>query len=70
MTPNAIVVCGIVVYGAVRVERAAKMLDCSDRTIRRLIKRGILRAVRPGLRTWAVLKDDIELVLAQQAAPW
>ncbi len=70
MTPNAIFICGTLVPGAVRVEHAAKMLDCSERTIRRMIKRRTLRAVRPGLRTWAVLRADIEFIRSQQGVPW
>ena len=44
----------------VRVEVAAKKLDCTERTIRRWISGQRLRAERVGLRAWGVYKADVE----------
>jgi excisionase family DNA binding protein len=46
----------------IRVHNAAKKMGCSARTVRRLIREGTLPAERVGMRCWALLRADVELV--------
>jgi excisionase family DNA binding protein len=46
--------------GCTCVRRAAEELDCSPRTVCRLIRKGQIRAQRIGRRYWAVDCTDIE----------
>lgn len=51
----------------IRVHNAAKRMGCSPRTVRRLIQEGTLPAERVGMRCWAVLRTDVELVASRRA---
>jgi excisionase family DNA binding protein len=54
----------------IRVNHAAKRLGCTDRTVRRLIQHGKLPAERQGLRTWFILRSDVERLSRQREAAW
>jgi excisionase family DNA binding protein len=41
---------------------AARLLDIDERTVRRLVERGVLREVRLGPRAWIVRAELVELV--------
>lgn len=45
-----------------RVHRAARIMGCSCRTVRRWIRQGKLRAYRLGRRPWGVHSRDVEAV--------
>jgi excisionase family DNA binding protein len=49
--------------GYIRVRSAANELGCSERTVLRRIHDGDFRKQRIGLRYWAVLREDVELIL-------
>lgn len=49
------------------VRRAAAVLDCTERTVIRFIHNGTLRAIRIGLRYWAVFRADLELLALRRA---
>jgi excisionase family DNA binding protein len=53
--------------GCTCVRRAAKQLDCDVRTVRRFIHDGKLRAMRIGLRYWAVVRVDVALLASRRA---
>lgn len=53
--------------GCTCVRRAAQRLRCDQRTVRRFIYQGKLRARRIGLRYWAVLCLDVELLSVRRA---
>lgn len=53
-----------------RVNSAAKRLDCSERSVRRFIQNGSLPARRYGLRAWAIDASDVGRLLAQRRATW
>jgi excisionase family DNA binding protein len=42
------------------VHTAAEYLGCSERTVRRFIQIGKLRAERSGRRAWRVLRSDVD----------
>ncbi len=50
----------------VRVDWAAKMLMCTDRTVRRKIRAGRLRAERVGLRVWGIYRTDVETICSRR----
>ena len=47
------------------VHIAADYLGCSDRTVRRFIQQGKLRAERYGRRAWLVFRSDVESLWAR-----
>lgn len=53
--------------GCTCVRRAAEQLDCSARHVRRLIRDRKLRALRIGLRYWAVFCVDVNLLNERRA---
>lgn len=54
----------------VPVHIAARTLECSERTIRRMIKLEILPAQREGRRRWVILRSDIEAVRSRRRSSW
>lgn len=44
----------------IRVNIAAKIVGCSERTLRRCIQNGDLSAEREGKRRWLVLRAEVE----------
>jgi excisionase family DNA binding protein len=42
------------------VHIAARRIGCSDRSVRRYIQQGRLRAERDGRRAWVVFPDDVD----------
>jgi excisionase family DNA binding protein len=52
------------------VHHAAKRLRCTDRTVRRLIKRGQIPARRKGRRAWTIRSSDLDGYLARRRSSW
>lgn len=52
------------------VHHAAKRLHCTDRTVRRLIKRGQIPARRKGRRVWMIRSSDLDHFLARRRPLW
>jgi excisionase family DNA binding protein len=52
----------------VRVQQAAKKLECDERTIRRWIRAQVLRAERVGSRAWGVYKADVESLSSRRGS--
>ena len=52
------------------VHHAAKRLRCTDRTVRRLIKRGQIPACRKGRRAWTIRSSDLDHFLAGRRPLW
>lgn len=42
------------------VHIAARLIDCSPRSVRRYIQKGSLTSQRVGRRAWLVLRSDVE----------
>lgn len=53
--------------GCTYVRHAAEQLDCDVRTVLRFIHDGKLRAIRIGLRYWAVVRVDVALLVLRRA---
>ena len=53
--------------GCTCVRRAAEQLNCDERTVRRFIHDGKLRAIRIGLRYWAVVRIDVAFLALRRA---
>lgn len=51
------------------IERFARELDCSQRTVRRMIDRSELRAVRLGSKAIRIPRAELERLLASAATP-
>ena len=45
---------------------AARLLDVDERTVRRLVERGVLREVQLGPRAWLVRAELVELVTGRR----
>jgi excisionase family DNA binding protein len=54
----------------IRVNIAAKLLKCSDRTVTRWINQGKLRAKRLGQRAWLVWRCDVVALRNKKGASW
>jgi excisionase family DNA binding protein len=54
----------------VPVHIAARTLECSERTVRRLIQLEILPAQRDGHRRWLLFRSDVEAVRSSRRKPW
>lgn len=53
-----------------RVHRAARVMGCSCRTVRRWIVEGKLRGCRLGRRAWGVYQVDAESFRSLREASW
>ena len=51
----------------IRVNIAAKIAGCSERTVRRFIQTGALSAEREGKRRWLVLRAEVERVQRERS---
>jgi excisionase family DNA binding protein len=52
------------------VHNAARILNCSKRTIRRYIQVGILTAERRGRRAWLIMRADLEHLQRSRRLAW
>ena len=52
----------------IRVNIAAKRLNCSERTVRRRILNGEITATRLGLRNWTIAPADLDRYVARRAS--
>jgi hypothetical protein len=52
------------------VHIAAKLIPCSDRTLRRYIANSILSAEREGKRRWLVLRAEVERLRRERGLAW
>jgi excisionase family DNA binding protein len=55
---------------AILVHIAADRIGCSERTVRRLIQKGVLPAQRRGERQWEILRTDADLIRRRREKLW